>query len=236
MAKDQFQFKQFKIAQDRCAMKVGTDALLLGAWVNVIDREHALDIGSGTGILSLMMAQRNRILKVDAVEIVENAAEQAKENAANSEWPDRISVTHSDLNDFEAEPTFDLIVSNPPYFNKGTVSPNEARSTARQEASLGLNSLFQKAAELSQDNALFGLIYPFDQRTALIKAALENGWFVKRTTEVLDSPEKIPVRILAEFTKKTTPPEPASRLIIRNTDINYHENYVALTKEFLTIF
>lgn len=236
MSKDRFQFKQFLIAQDRCAMKVGTDALLLGAWVNVKDKEHALDIGAGTGILSLMMAQRNSNLKVDAVEIETSAAEQAKENVANSNWSDRISVDHIDLNDFEAEPTFDLIVSNPPYFVTGTVSPNEARSKARQETSLDLNSIFQKAADLSEENALLGLIYPFDQRAALIKTALGKGWFIKRTTEVLDSPEKTPVRILAEFTKKIVIPTPASLIIIRNSDNSYHEDYVALTKEFLTIF
>jgi len=236
MAKDRFQFKQFAIAQDRCAMKVGTDALLLGAWASVLDREHALDIGTGTGILSLMIAQRNSNLKVDAIEIVANAAEQAKGNVANSKWSERISVTQIDLNDFGSEPTFDLIVSNPPYFAKGTVSPNDARSTARQETSLDLGTLFQKAAELSEENALFAVIYPFDQRTALIKAALENGWFIKRTTEVLDSLGRNPVRILAEFSKKATPPEPASTITIRNSDNSYHEDYVALTKEFLTIF
>ena len=129
MANSWFQFKQFKVEQGKTAMKVGTDGVLLGAWASVGDAKNILDVGTGTGLIALMLAQRNQNAEISAIDIDRNAVEQAAENAEQSPWSGRISIFESDYNHFRVGVSclFDLIVSNPPYFEQSLKSPTKSR-------------------------------------------------------------------------------------------------------------
>ena len=148
MSDSSFLFKQFIVHHDRCAMKVGTDGVLLGAWAPVDQAHTALDVGTGTGLVALQLAQRNPHLRVTAVEIDAPAAAQAAENVAGSPWPDRIEVVCADFNDFQPDGRFDLIVSNPPYFVDALPCPDRQRNTARHAGGLNYDLLFRRSARL----------------------------------------------------------------------------------------
>ena len=217
-------------------MKIGTDSLLLGAWANAPKKGTALDIGTGTGVLSLMLAQRFDTLHVHAIEIQPEAAGQAQENFSCSPWSDRLHCLHSDIKDYYPTKAYDLVISNPPYFANTALSSDLARRSARQESTLELDELFRASYKISTNGASFSLVYPFTQRSSLLKLALENGWFLERSMEVLDQEGMPPVRLLVEFTKNSVPADPPDRMTIRNKDGSYHPQYVALTKDFHTIF
>lgn len=170
-----FRCKQFSVAQDKCAMKVNTDSLILGSWVNLNGAKSVLDIGTGTGILALMMAQKtDDAVDIQAIEIDESAAQQARDNVEMSKWSKRISVHHQALEVYKPKTSFDIIVSNPPYFehsNKSTnafASQSDARNSARQTTLLTPSALFQFAANyLSAAGSLY-CVYPY-RRMAEIK-------------------------------------------------------------------
>lgn len=236
MPKDIFQFKEFQIAQDRCAMKVGTDALLLGAWVDLSGKTRALDIGTGTGVLALMCAQRNAELKIEAVELDNSASEQASENFQKSPWRERVRAHHIDFGAFQSKNKYDLLISNPPYFAPDNQTNDASRDQARQQDSLDPNTLFRKAAELAAPSARFALVYPFDQRSELLQAGLENGWFLARSAEVLPAEGLPPKRVLIEFSRTASPLSQAETIVLRNADGSFHADYKALTRDFHTIF
>src|SRR5690625_4321987 len=162
-----FKFKKFTIHQDRCAMKIGTDAVLLGSWVEVSSHvKSILDIGSGTGILALMLAQRSQADFIDAIEIEPNAYEQAVGNFENSIWSDRLFCYHGDFKEFaqEIDNTYDLIVCNPPYFDTSNVndySSSFERKTARFKSALSYQELIIGIRKLLSPSGLFSLIIPF---------------------------------------------------------------------------
>ncbi|MCL4157808.1 UNVERIFIED_CONTAM: hypothetical protein GTU68_028964 [Idotea baltica] len=149
--------------QDKCAMKIGTDGVLLGAWTSVENKPSSvLDIGAGTGVISLMMGQRSNAETIDAIEVDENAYEQCVENFEISVWADRLFCYHAGLNEFveEMEGTYDLIVSNPPFYSEVVYSGNKARDTARQNLSLPFNELLEGVSKLLSANGLFATIVP----------------------------------------------------------------------------
>ncbi|MGN6568280.1 MAG: tRNA1(Val) (adenine(37)-N6)-methyltransferase, partial [Flavipsychrobacter sp.] len=142
MSNQYFQFKQFRIEQDKCAMKVSTDACIQGAWTPIHDHvRHVLDIGTGTGLLSLMLAQRDPRMHIDAVELDEQAATQAKENIVSSPFSERIDIIHGDAKEYQANQQYDLIICNPPFFQNSLLGDNSKRNTARHTLSFSYEDL-----------------------------------------------------------------------------------------------
>jgi tRNA1Val (adenine37-N6)-methyltransferase len=160
MSNGYFRFKQFTVWHDRCAMKVGTDGVLLGASVRVDSSRRVLDIGTGTGLVALMIAQRCQAADITAVEIVAEAAQQARSNVAESPWSDRIHVVESDFKEFATAERFDTIVSNPPYFSESLLPPDKHRTSARHTTELDYTTLLSHAAELLTADGEITLIIP----------------------------------------------------------------------------
>lgn len=182
-----FKFKQFTIRQDKCAMKIGTDGVLLGAWVSVNDNlDSILDIGTGTGIIALQLAQRSDALTVDAFEIDDNAYEQAVENFENSDWGDRLFCYHASLEEFtsEVDEKYDLIVSNPPFYKDEFETDDSARNKARFTSSLSFEELLFSVSKLLAKNGTFSVIIPFKEEENFIALAEQNSLFVNKICRV----------------------------------------------------
>ncbi|MFZ4457156.1 MAG: tRNA1(Val) (adenine(37)-N6)-methyltransferase [Bacteroidales bacterium] len=225
-----FQFKQFIVRQDRCAMKVGTDGVLLGAWANTEGAKHVMDVGTGTGLVALMLAQRTES-EILAVELDEQAANQAAENFTESPWSNQLSVVCADFLHFSSVQKFDAIVSNPPYFEQSLLSPNLQRTNARHTQTLNYESLISKAVELLSDNGQISLIFPVDKEVLLTDIATQNGLFVTRKCAVKPKPDSQPKRMLMEFSKIERETE-TTELVVEVSRHHYSPDYINLTKDF----
>lgn len=232
-----FKFKEFSIHQDKTAMKIGTDAVLLGAWVfleNEID--SILDVGSGTGIIALMLAQRSFALTIDAVEIDNDAYEQTVTNFENSNWGDRLYCYHSSFQNFadeiaEEDETYDLIISNPPFYTDEFESKNDARNKARFTTSLSFNELLKGVSKILSKKGKFTVIIPFKEEQGFVELAKENNLFLNRVCHVKGNPSSAFKRSLLEFSFED------KKLIKENLTIEikrhqYTEEYINLTKDF----
>ena len=169
-----FLFKQFQIHQDRCAMKIGTDGVLLGAWTSLEHQPMSiLDIGAGTGVVALMLAQRSHAETIDGIEIDEDAYEQCVENFEASDWADRLFCYHASLDEFVAEidDKYELIVSNPPFYSEIVPSGNESRDMARQNQSLPFEELLNSLVKLLAENGTFSTIIPFKEEARFLELA-----------------------------------------------------------------
>lgn len=232
-----FTFKQFHINHHRCAMKVGTDGTLLGAWASLPHTcRHILDIGTGSGLIAIMAAQRHTEAHIDAIDIDADCITQAQENADNCPWSERITLHHAPLQEFSPEHKYDVILSNPPYFVDSLLSPNEKRSTARHTATLRFEELVAGVTRLLGESGTFALILPPAEYERFLSAA-RGKLFVARRCDVWSTPTSGTKRILAEL--QTTPPaEPsvADTLIIENDVMCYSEKYKALTRDFYLKF
>lgn len=232
--KKPFVFKQFEIHQDRCAMKIGTDGVLLGAWTSIAHNpESILDIGSGTGIIALMLAQRSNAETIDAIEINDAAYEQCVENFEASIWGDRLFCYHAGLDEFvdEIEDKFDLIVSNPPFYSEMVPSGDESRDMARQRSSLPFGELLEGVSKLLSSSGCFSTIIPNKDEIEFLGLAAKHGLFPSRINHVKGTPEAEVKRSLIELQfKKSTPL--MERLIIEVERHRYTEDYIALTKDF----
>ena len=178
MANPFFQFKQFTIYHNKCAMKVGTDGVLLGAWADVSGVTRALDVGTGTGLIALMLAQRSESLQLAAIDIDEGAVLQATENVAASPWGERIGVEQADFVSFVPAKPYELIVSNPPYFQDSLKSPNDSRTAARHTDSLGFDQLVAKASELLAADGRFCVVIPTDAMAYFLACCDQCGLFL----------------------------------------------------------
>lgn len=238
MTDSTFSFKQFEIRQELCAMKVGTDSVLLGAWVDLPQQGSILDIGTGTGILSLMVAQRSLSTFITALEIDMHAAHQARENVAASPWHNRIEVVNEDFTQWAAtgQPTFDCILSNPPYFEQSLLSPDSARSVARHTDSLSYAQIFDLTRRLIKPQGRLSLILPSDLYIRTNETAQLYGWGLTRSTMIQTTPRKKPKRVLCEWQQHHHAPCTPSVLIIHNTDGQYSDEYKSLTQEFYLHF
>lgn len=203
MSNTYFQFKQFKVEQEKCAMKVGTDGVLLGAWADVASASRILDIGTGTGLVALMLAQRQPAAQIEAIEIDEPACEQAIGNFKASPWSDRIECRNIAFQSYLKTETgrFDLIVSNPPYFVNSQKNPDKQRSQARHTDSLRFDELVQ-AATLLSENGKFCIILPSQAEKEILATAQPVGLHCTRKTDVLPKAGASPKRILLEFQKR----------------------------------
>lgn len=229
-----FNFKQFTITQDRCAMKVGTDGVLLGAWTPLINNPYnILDIGTGTGVIALMLAQRSQAEQIDAIEIDDNAYEQATENFENSPWNDRLYCYHAGLDEFvdEVEEEFDLIVSNPPFYTDDYKSGDESRDNARFEESLPFKELVEAADFFLSDNGILALIIPFKEEEKIIKLCEERSLYPLKITRVKGTPTSEIKRSLLAFSRMKQNPL-LDELVIETARHQYTPEYIALTKEF----
>ena len=234
-----FTFKQFHVNQDRCAMKIGTDGVLLGAWTPLINNPYnVLDIGAGTGILSLMLAQRsnaapNNVGIIDAIEIDEDAYEQCVENFEASPWGDKLFCFHAGLDEFVDEPEdeYDLIISNPPFYTNDYKSENTSRDLARFEDALPFEELIEAAALLLSDNGIFSVIIPFKEEERFVSLCKELDLFPLKITRVKGTPTTEIKRSLLAFCRMEQTPL-IDELIIEISRHNYTPEYIELTKEF----
>ena len=226
-----FSFKQFTVYHDRCAMKVGTDGVLLGAWTDLSSSRRILDIGTGTGLIALMAAQRCPEAEITAIDIDAEAVEQARENIASSPWKNRVGVWLQDVCTYTSDTGFDTIVSNPPYFIDSLKCPDSQRTTARHTDTLDAYRLLEKAAELLTPDGRFSLILPADQTDKLLRIARAQGLYPSRLTQVITRPGLPPKRSLVEF-QKTYREVRENELVIELDRHVYSEDYITLTREF----
>jgi len=232
-----FQFKEFAIHQDKTAMKVGTDAVLLGAWCSLDKHPNTiLDIGAGTGIVALMLAQRSDATTIDAVEIDENGYEQCVENFERSDWSDRLFCYHSSFEEFmnemeDQEEKYDLIISNPPFYMDAFETENKARNKARFTSSLTFENLLLGVSKTLSESGEFSVIIPFKEEENFIKIAGQNNLFPIRICRVKGTDaSKIKRSLMCfSFGKKETQEEV---LIIEKGRHQYTEAYSNLTKDF----
>ena len=229
-----FQFKQFSIQQDRCAMKVSTDGVLLGAWTPIENNPFSvLDIGAGTGILSLMIAQRSHAEQIDALEIDEEAYEQCVENFENSPWGDRLFCFHAGLDEFVDEPEdeYDLIISNPPFYTDEYKSENVSRDLARFEDALPFEDLIEAADLLLTEKGVFSVIIPFKEEVMFVDLAKQFELYPFKITRVKGTPATEIKRSLIAFSR-TEKDILTNELIIESARHQYTKEYIALTKNF----
>ncbi len=228
-----FQFKQFRIEQKNSAMKVGTDSVLLGAWANPEGAKSILDIGAGTGILSLMMAQRTEA-NITAVELDKNSCLDAKVNFANSTWSDRIVLVNEDILDFakRSPAKFDFIICNPPYFSNGTESPSSERGTARHQKVLALSGLAKIGKELLTRDGKLALILPVEEGEQFIRLAATANLFLNSITKVKPNPVKPIRRYLMEFSNQMQIVDEFVLMLEYEKHHDYTNEHRELTKDF----
>lgn len=229
-----FQFKQFVVFHDKCAMKVGTDGVLVGAWAQVDGAARILDIGTGSGLIALMLAQRNPQAFVVAVDIDEAAVEQVRENVARSPWADRMDVTRLDIRQAPEEwkGRFDAIVSNPPYFVESVKCPQAQRNTARHTDALDFKALLAKVAFLLSDEGCFSVILPAQAASDFVALALKEGLSLSRQTWVHSRAELPPKRVLMAFVKSSCLQTEIRHLAIETTHHVYTSEFKELVKSF----
>lgn len=231
MSNHYFQFKQFTVNQQRTAMKVGTDGVLLGAWTDVKNANSILDIGTGTGLIALMLAQRSNAA-IDAIEIEENAYMQATENVQASIFNDRIKVIHCSLQDFKPTKKYDLIVSNPPYFVESLKNPVQEKALARHNDALSQEDLLAFAEKYLSENGRLAVILPVEQGRAMREKAKDYSLFCHRLTRVIPCEGANAKRLLLEFSRENQPYEETALQIETDKRHIYSDEFKRLTKDF----
>lgn len=234
MSTKPFQCKEFTILQDKTAMKVGTDGVLLGAWAELNENlKSILDIGTGTGLIALQIAQRIDCETIDALEIESNAFEQAVENFENSDWRDRLFCYHTSLQEFanEIEEKYDLIISNPPYYNDTFKNIENKRALARHTVTLSFNALLSSSAKLLSEFGTCAFIVPYKEEDVFIKIAKDNKLFPQRITRVRGNINTNFKRSLLQFSFSNLNPA-IDELAIEIERHVFTEKYKNLVKDF----
>lgn len=234
MSNTYFEFKQFVVKHDRCAMKVGTDGVLLGAWADVVQARRVLDIGTGTGLIALMAAQRSLEAQIDAIDIDDGAVEQAVGNVSESPWKDRIRVWKEDVRTMRSNEEYDAIVSNPPFFTESVYCPDEKRNAARHADGLGFNELLDAVARLLAANGTFSVVLPSNACDAFVSQAALSHLYIHRFTWVHTKATATPKRVLVEFGRDIRV-WMEDRLVIMDGG-TYSAEYRNLTQDFYLNF
>lgn len=225
-----FRFKQFSVADNKCAMKVGTDAVILGAWANVCKAETILDIGTGCGLIALMVAQRSSA-QITAIDIDESASIQCKENFLASLWNERLDTVHGSVQQFNPDNRFDLIVCNPPFFKNALKPPDAQRNIARHNDKLSFESLLASVDRLLNDNGTFAFILPIDEAHQVITLGVAHQLFPNRCCTVMPREGKSSNRLIVELSRIVSEIE-RETLTIRDQNNQYTLQYKEFTKDF----
>ena len=226
-----FRFKQFAVVNDRTAMKVGTDGVLLGAWCPAEGARHVLDVGTGCGVIALMIAQRNASAVINAIDIDHDAIEEATLNFKASPWGERLTAIEGDFNELQTAERYDLIVSNPPYFTNGVLPTGDARTQARHTGTLSYRQLIEGASRLLSDDGTLALITPTDAEQDIIEAATFASLPVRRLTRVIPVEDAAPKRTLWLLSRRDMA-YCEDTLTIAHRDGTFTSDYVALTGAF----
>lgn len=239
-----FNFKQFDVKQDKSSMKVGTDAVLLGTWVRInTSSTNVLEVGTGCGVISLIIAQRYPEVTIDAIDIDQESADEAEENFRNSPWIHRLNAINKSLQEYNTTKVYDSIISNPPYFNNSLQCPKQQRTNARHTNTLSYNDLLNHSNNLLSNNGSLSVILPFEEGKLFIKLSTEFNFILNRITEVYPTPTSQPKRMLIELIKqpattnsititKVSDIQHSDTLVIENSRHNYTDDYISLTKDF----
>lgn len=234
MSNKPFQFKEFVVYQDKTAMKVGTDGVLLGAWAAInSDVFSVLDIGAGTGLIALMVAQKSNAEVIDAIELNDDAYEQTVENFERSDWGDRLFCYHASLQEFveEIDDKYDLVISNPPFYTSTYKELSEERAMARHTESLTYDELLEGASKLLSETGSCAFIIPFSEEEKFIKIAFENKLFTNRITRVKGTESSPLKRSLLQLSFQETTIE-TSELVIEIERHKYTPDYIKLVENF----
>ncbi len=232
MANHWFRFKQFTIHQDRCAMKVGTDSVILGSWVSLEGVKRVFDAGTGTGLLALMVAQRSPVIFVDAIELDISAASQAKENVEASPFKDRIRVRQGDFMEMETDIQYDLIICNPPYFENSMLPPESRREKARHAGTFSPSTLLTHGKQMLKKGGKISIVIPADFELALASVAAENGLSPVRILDILPTPGSPVKRLCIEYLDGPGLSEREKLVIEELGRHHYSEAYKNLTRPF----
>jgi tRNA1Val (adenine37-N6)-methyltransferase len=227
-----FEFKQFRIEQEKTAMKVGTDGVILGAWTSVSNALRILDVGTGTGLIALMLAQRCNA-SIDAVEIDVEAFEEAKYNFDHSPWRERLGIIHSDFNSFSKDGVqlYDLIVCNPPFFIDSLKTSDPQLAIARHNGSMTFNQLIDGSLNLLKDNGRFAVIIPSESFDEFRESARLRGFYLHLHCNVISKPRRTVSRVLLEFS--LLPGHTSeSEILIQNEDGQFTDQFKELTRAY----
>ena len=232
-----FQFKQFRIVQEKSAMKVGTDGVLVGAWADFDGAKTVLDVGAGTGLISLIAAQRSSAI-ITGIEIEANAVKEANANVSNSPWNNRVTITNTSFQDFvnNCNTKFDCVISNPPFFSNGTQSKKPNQSIARHNDLLPIEDLIFGVKKIISENGIFSLILPSEIAQNLIKMCASQQLHLVRWTEVKPKSKKLANRYLMEFSAKESLMKKDELIIYNDLGTDYTSEYKNLTREFYLKF
>jgi tRNA1Val (adenine37-N6)-methyltransferase len=238
MPNDFFEFKKFRIKQDKCAMRVSTDAVLLGAWVQTGKSRSILDIGTGSGVIALMMAQKSEA-QITALDIDRESADQARDNVAQSEYANRIDVLHCTFQDYvkQGSSKFDLVVTNPPYFIDSLKTPTESRTLARHTDALSFDDLIAGVKKILQEKGKFCLILPTNEAISFRVKAESHGLYMSKLLRVRTTKEKnTEKRHLMQFEFKESEFSESTLVIEADSHRNYTPEYRELTRDFYIHF
>jgi tRNA1Val (adenine37-N6)-methyltransferase len=227
-----FHFKHFSIHQDRCAMKVSTDACIQGAWTpidaGVID---ALDIGAGTGLLSLMLAQRNNILNIDAIELDAGAAQQAMENFSASLWNDRLNVIHTDARYHQFSKQYDMVICNPPFFSNSLLGDNEKRNAVRHNLSLSFDDLWSIINKVLKPEGYASVLLPVTEHEIWAGVLNKQGWHIKTRLEITPKAGRQYNRVVSVCSRQQAPTW-TETIQIYDTSSGYTKAFTDLLRPF----
>lgn len=231
-----FKFKKFSVYQDQCLMKLGTDSVLLGAWTSSLGQEKVLDIGTGTGVIALIIAQNNPEALVDGIEIDSDSASQAAVNFTQSPFKDRLKIIHQAIQTYTEinEKAYDLLVCNPPFFTGGTLSEVVGRNAARHTVKLPHADLIHAGRKLLKDQGRINLILPYIEGLRFEELAKTYGFYARKITEVFTRPNKSVERLLMSFSKQEGDIEKDSITIQKDSNLrnDWTDEYRMLTQDF----
>jgi tRNA1Val (adenine37-N6)-methyltransferase len=235
MSNNYFQFKQFIIQQEHCAMKVTTDACLFGSLIPTFSKgegvKNVLDIGTGTGLLSLMLAQKNNDCLIDAIEIDEQAATQAASNFQQSNWSERLKIFNFSAQQFQSNKKYDFIISNPPFFDNDLKSPDAKRNAALHSSELTLEELLNVIQHHLSDNGFFAILLPYHRSEYFENLAIKNDFFLQEQVLVKQTPKHNYFRSMLLFSKQKTSIQ-TKEIIIKNESNEYSNEFIELLKDY----